>query len=210
MKKYVNYGCGLTAPKEWINFDSSPTLRIQRIPVLGFLLKKRLNAIFPKNVKYGDIVKGLPLDNDSCDGIFCSHVLEHLSYEDFLTALKNTYKILKPGGIFRLVMPDLSVLINSYIDNKKNRASDSSVKFIKSLGMGLEKRDRGIKSIFVSALGNAKHLWLWDKESAICQLEKTGFTNIRVCEYNDSEDDMFKLVEEKKRFENSIALEMKK
>ena len=36
-KKYVQYGCGLSAPNEWINFDVSPTLRIQKIPIIGSL-----------------------------------------------------------------------------------------------------------------------------------------------------------------------------
>ena len=42
MKKiYVQYGCGLAAPKEWMNFDGSPTLRVQQIPIIGALLKKQ-------------------------------------------------------------------------------------------------------------------------------------------------------------------------
>ena len=43
-KIYVQYGCGLSAPKEWINFDVSPTLRIQKTPILGSILKSKLNV----------------------------------------------------------------------------------------------------------------------------------------------------------------------
>ena len=108
-KLYVQYGCGLSAPKEWQNFDASPTLRLQRLPIFGALLKKQLNVVFPKEVRYGDIVKGLPLKENSCSGIYCSHVLEHLALKDFRTALINTYKILKPGGVFRCLVPDLEI-----------------------------------------------------------------------------------------------------
>lgn len=87
MKKYVQYGCGLSAPKEWINFDVSPTLRIQKVPILGTLLKKRLNINFPTNVLHGDIIEGLPIERNSCDGLCCSHLLEHLSFQDFTSLL---------------------------------------------------------------------------------------------------------------------------
>ena len=78
-KLYVQFGCGLSAPKEWLNFDSSLTLRFEKIPLLGKLYSKN-EFRFPSNVLFGDIVKGLPkIMNNSCDGIYCSHILEHLS-----------------------------------------------------------------------------------------------------------------------------------
>ena len=58
MKKanYVQYGCGDEAPKEWKNFDVSPTLRIQQTPIIGRLFRSKLNLVFPDNVYYGDIL----------------------------------------------------------------------------------------------------------------------------------------------------------
>ena len=114
--KYVQYGCGFTAPGEWTNYDASPTLRFERLPFLGKLYTRNKQR-FPQNVKYGDIVAGLPEATDSCDGIYCSHVLEHLAYQDFLMALKNTWLILKPGGKFRGVVPDLKSAVQRYMDN---------------------------------------------------------------------------------------------
>lgn len=80
-KRYIQYGCGLAAPEGWINFDASPTLRVQKIPLVGKTIVKFLHpVIFPDNVKYGDIIAGLPgIEPESCDGIYCSHVLEHLA-----------------------------------------------------------------------------------------------------------------------------------
>lgn len=97
MKKYVQYGCGHSAPKEWVNFDVSPTLRIQKTPIIGLLVKKKLNTTFPSNVLYGDIIKGLPIEDNTCDGLYCSHTLEHLALDEFRIALKNSYRILKKG-----------------------------------------------------------------------------------------------------------------
>lgn len=103
---YVQYGCGWSAPEAWLNFDSSPTLRFERLPLIGKLYTRNARR-FPANVRYGDVVKGLPVADKSCDGIYASHVLEHLAFADFEKALTNTFRYLKPGGTFRLVVPDL-------------------------------------------------------------------------------------------------------
>jgi predicted SAM-dependent methyltransferase len=207
-KLYVHYGCGQCAPKEWHNFDVSPTLRIQNTPVLGWLLRKSLGQVFDKNVRYGDVTKGLPgVKDNTADGVYCSHVLEHMSLEDFRKALTNSYKMLKPGGRFRLIMPDLKVLVDDYIADKANGDPEASVRFIKRTLMGMETRPMDLKTISKVAYGYLDHLWLWDKESTINELRKVGFTNIREIEFNDSEDPMFKLVENKKRFELCVKLE---
>src|SRR3954468_5261253 len=94
-KLYVQYGSGpFSAPAGWKNYDSSPTLRIQKIPLIGKLLKPVMHVSFHPDVMLGDILKGLPgIKENSCDGIYCSHVLEHLAYNDCLLALRNTFHI---------------------------------------------------------------------------------------------------------------------
>src|SRR5437016_6228704 len=119
---YVQYGCGLCAPAGWVNFDVSPTLRLQKIPLLGRFVTHG-GPTFPKNVRYGDIVRGLPVAPGSCAVIYCSHVLEHLSLADFRTALRRTYEYLHPGGVFRFVLPDLEKLARDYVDSSDARAS---------------------------------------------------------------------------------------
>ena len=111
---YVQFGCGACAPATWTNFDASPTLRLQRIPLLGAVLT-RGGPRFPRGARYGDIVRGLPVEPGSCRAVYCSHVLEHLSLEDFRTALRNTFSCLRPGGIFRLVVPDFERLAREYL-----------------------------------------------------------------------------------------------
>src|SRR5271154_2334251 len=83
---YVQYGCGFSAPAQWTNFDASLTLRLERVPLLGGVAAGK-NGRFPSNVLYGDIVRGLPVAARSCHAIYCSHVLEHLSLNDFRAAL---------------------------------------------------------------------------------------------------------------------------
>ena len=208
---YVQYGCGLSAPEKWVNYDISPTLRLQRIPVIGSFIRSRSGTVFPLNVRYGDIVKGLPVSTGSCQGVYCSHTLEHLSLQDFRTALKNTYHILKPGGIFRCVVPDLEDAAREYIKSLDNGNGQASMKFIEHDTMlGIIHRPRGIKQLLVSYWGNSKHLWMWDYPSLAAELKDAGFQNIRRCSFNDCADKMFNEVEDEGRFYHAVAVECSK
>ena len=209
--KYVNYGCGLSAPKEWINFDVSPTLRLQNTPIIGSLLSKSLNVSFPENVKYGNIISGLPIEDDSCNGVYCSHTLEHLALEDFRVALRNTLKILKPNAIFRCVVPDLEYAARTYLKDLEAGNRIANYEFIKeNLHFGLEQKPKGFKGFLSTLLGNSHHLWMWDSESLSKELEDAGFKAIRKCNFNDCEDKMFNIIEERSRFQNAVAIECRK
>lgn len=206
MRLYVQYGCGFDAPEGWINFDVSPTLRFERIPIIGKLYTRNRQR-FPGNVRFGNIVKGLPgIQPVSCNGIYCSHILEHLSFEDFCKALSNTFFYLKPGGIFRCVLPDLQQYIQNYTERISQKDPTASIQFMRETRLGTEQRYRRRINIF-KFFSNHDHLWMWDAYSLQYHLEKTGFSNIRPCKYNDSADPMFKLVESEKRFRNSLAFE---
>jgi hypothetical protein len=207
---YVQYGCGHSAPKEWLNFDVSPTLRIQKIPLIGSLVKSQLNTTFPNNVKYGNIIKGLPIPSNSCNGIYCSHTLEHLSLTDFRTALKNTYKVLKNDGIFRCIVPDLEYEARSYINSLDNKNAEASIDFLNNTLLGIKERPKGLKGFISSFFGNSAHLWMWDSLSFTKELEKAGFKDIQICSFNDSKIDLFKQVEDEDRFVNAVAIECKK
>lgn len=210
MAKYVQYGCGLCAPSQWINYDASPTLRIQKIPVIGKLLRSRLNVTFPSNVRYGDIIKGLPEEDDSCDGVFCSHTLEHLSLHDFRKALKNTYRIIRKGGVFRCVVPDLESGARKYLSALENNDKAASIAFIGGTLLGVKERQRGLKGVITQMLSNAHHLWMWDHASMAEELRQAGFIDIRHCSFNDSLDQMFSLVEDEDRFREAVAIECRK
>lgn len=91
MGSYVQYGCGLSAPERWVNFDSSPRLRFERLPGVSAMTSLAGYRLFPASVRYGDIVSGLPMPDGSADGVYSSHVLEHLARNDVKAALANTF-----------------------------------------------------------------------------------------------------------------------
>jgi hypothetical protein len=192
---YVQFGAGNQSVPGWVSFDASPTLVIQNIPILGQLLRPKLNCIFDKEIKYGDIVKGLPIADESVDGLFCSHVLEHLSYADFSTALNNSYRYLKKGAIFRIVVPDLEWYVRQYVQSKQSSSSlekaRASSTFMKGTCLGLEESRMTLRRRLSGAFGGSGHRWMWDYDGLSTALADHGFADIKRFTQGHSEDEMF-------------------
>ncbi len=131
------------------------------------------------------MVKGLPVKDKQCTGIYCSHVLEHLSLEDFRNTLKNSYNLLKEGGIFKCVLPDLEYVARTYINNIDSSKESASIDFFYDTQPGQEKRAKGVLGIMKTVFGNSKHLWMWNVKSLATEFSNIGFKDIHACKFND-------------------------
>ena len=209
MTAFVHYGCGPYAPLSWRNFDVSPTLRLPEDPPTREFCAAfgaRLPT-WPENVEYGDIVRGLPVAEGSCRAIYCSHVLEHLALEELRTALVNTLRYLKPGGIFRCVLPDLERLAREYLDEGGPEAASH---FLRRTHLGQETRPRSPEARLRSLFGNAAHLWMWDYPGLEAELQSAGFVDIRRADFGDSEEVRFQEVEEEDRWRGCLGIECRR
>lgn len=200
---YVQYGCGHASAPGWRNFDASPTLRLERLPIIGAAVAKNAQR-FPADVEAGDIVRGLPIAPGSCQGIYASHVIEHLALSDARAALRHTRSLLAPGGRFRVVVPDLRCYARRYLEDD---SADAAHRFMEQTCLGWSTRRRDAKGRLIQALGNAQHLWMWDHPSLERELQSAGFSTVRPCVYGDSEDPRFAQVEDPERFQDAVALE---
>ncbi len=168
----VNLGCGPTGVNGWINYDWG------MLPLLGkfeFVLKLlvRMGLLsnnylvkWPK-FKLVDVRKGLPLDNNSVDYIYCSHVLEHFEKWETEKILRECRRVLNKTGVMRIVLPDLEKLISKY---KVGRAENFCREFY-----GFDKDVRSWQRIFIRG-----HEWMYDKVTFIDLLKKTGFEKIKI------------------------------
>jgi Methyltransferase domain len=199
---YVQYGCGFSAGEGWLNFDASPTLRIERIPLVGNVISAAMSGNsnrFPASVRYGDIRNGPLVPMGTADGVYASHVLEHLSLCDFRKALANTHLMLADGGVFRLIVPDLLERARRYVSRAEND-SQAAGEFIRATGLGKEHRSTGPLGMLREFIGNSGHLWMYDEISIAEELRRAGFNQIRRCDKGDSELAMFDAVEDPLRF----------
>ena len=86
--KIANLACGGEQPpgKWWMHFDQ--------------------NGVDRDNFKVANIFPKIPVEDGFCDGVLASHFLEHLTVTQSLVFLTECYRIMKPGGIIRIVVPD--------------------------------------------------------------------------------------------------------
>jgi len=202
-RHYVQYGAGLCGPESWLNFDISPTLRLQRLPLVGCWFGS-VGPRFPDTVRYGDIVRGLPIGDEFCDAIYCSHTREHLALDDLRWARRNTLRHLRPGGRFRFVLPDLEHLARDYLGNP---SPDASQIFMKESFLGTSSRPQGLVGRLRKSFGNASHLWMWDYKSLEVELRDAGFVRTRRAQFGDSGDPMFTAVEDPGRWHKCLGME---
>ncbi len=197
---YVQYGCGLSAPAQWLNFDASPRLRLESSSVFGGLFKLSGKRLFPVNVRYGDIALGLPVNDGSADGVYASHVLEHLPRSAVPIALENTFRLLRKGGVFRMIVPDLAWRAKKYVLEREGGLASAADSFIADCMIGQRDSATGLVARLRAAYGNSEHKWMYDELVMKALLAEAGFKEVRVCTMGDSGDQMFDLVERADRF----------
>ena len=58
----------------------------------------------------------MPFKNNTFNYLYSEHTLEHLEITKVKFFLKECWRILKPGGIFRVTVPDLELLATKYVE----------------------------------------------------------------------------------------------
>jgi len=94
--KYLNLGCGKTYSTEevWTNIDFIGT---------------------GKEVIVHNLLNGIPYEDNTFDLAYSSHVLEHFTKDDGELFVAECFRVLKPGGVLRIVVPDLEAIVRNYI-----------------------------------------------------------------------------------------------
>jgi hypothetical protein len=199
----LQYGCGGCAPKNWLNYDASRRLWLERLPFMGQFLGGR---IFDRNVRYGDIVSGLPMPDESCRAIYCSHVLEHLALDELRSALVNTRKLLASASVFRLVIPDLRRYVDDYLQDESTTAATT---FMARTRLGQQQR-KSLTEAVRQYFGRSAHLWMWDFAGMKKELLDAGFTGVRRAVLGDSEIEEYSEVESSRRWAGHLGIECRR
>jgi predicted SAM-dependent methyltransferase len=92
----INLGCGGRFHPAWINLDVVPA---------------------HPSVHPLDLRQPFPIPDSTCDAVYHSHVLEHFSKSGAPLFLRECFRILKPGGIIRIAVPDLEQIARLYLEN---------------------------------------------------------------------------------------------
>lgn len=157
-KTKLHIGCGRNYFNGWINIDNNSDNNITKLD---------LNL---------DLRNPLPFKDDSVDFIYNEHFLEHLTAAEGLKALIEFRRVLKPGGMLRISMPDLEESVNNY-NNKDWIPGDCGP-------LGVLKTRAEYLNICFRWWG---HQWLYDWDELDRRLQEAGFSEIKQCKLRESD-----------------------
>ena len=76
-----------------------------------------VDGVHDRNVHFLlDLSRPFPFADESFDGVFCEHVLEHFSLEEGRRLVREIRRVLRPGGCLRIVVPDAELVLRKYFD----------------------------------------------------------------------------------------------
>jgi SAM-dependent methyltransferase len=202
----INLGCGTHMHPAWNNLDFSVYVRLRRhLWLVSFLRRVGLisaarfaqfSKVEPDIISW-DLRRGIPFGDKTFDVVYHSHILEHIDREDAMAFLVECYRVLRPGGVIRVVVPDLEKWANAYAQSLSIRSADNSVEkheeIVATLLVQFVQREPTTRKMQKPVvrwlervlLGNSikvgwQHRWMYDRLTLKALLEKAGFEECKL------------------------------
>jgi predicted SAM-dependent methyltransferase len=181
----LNVGCGPNAIAEFVNLDYNWLEGVDLV---------------------WDITRGIPFKAERFSGIYSEHCLEHLSYEQVNSILSDFFRLLKPLGMIRIVVPDAELYLEIYRKQKNGEhvtfpygqtAHEIHAPIITSMMV--------VNSIF---RGHG-HQYAYDYETLKVMLEAQGFCDIQRTSFREGRQTPL-LVDSQSRACESLYIEAMK
>jgi predicted SAM-dependent methyltransferase len=192
-------GCGTRTSDQAVNIDWSPYLRASRSAigraVAPLVLRGyRLEAFRKINgtIVVHDLRKGIPCADGAADAVYHSHVLEHIDRDAVPAFFAEVRRVLRPGGIHRVVVPDLEQAVRAYLASLDADAPDHDKTVEPLLDQSVRREASGTsrqrpmrRRLENLLLGDARkrgetHQWMYDRVNLREHLEAAGFVDCTV------------------------------
>ena len=92
--RYLNLGCGSHFHPDWVNLDFHSN---------------------SDHVTAHDLRKGIPFEDETFEVVYHSHLLEHFPRYKAKAFIEECFRVLRPRGILRIVVPDLEQIAREYL-----------------------------------------------------------------------------------------------
>ena len=179
----LHLGCGKNTLDGFLNFDNNLFLFFKFIPFSNYVLGlfkfipkwfvEFIEVARKKKIRYCDASKKIPFEDSSVTFIYSCHMLEHLDKEETRTFFNESYRVLKPNGIMRIVVPDFQIIIDKYNFNK------DVDKFIYLSCLVGKKPKTLIKKIQYLIQGHGWHHQMYNS-SSLESLSKMNFSKVQL------------------------------
>jgi SAM-dependent methyltransferase len=162
----INLGSGLVVAPGWTNIDMGLPVLLASWPGPVHRVVHRL--LPPTSAIKRDYSGAEMAPDASVAFIYTSHFLEHMFVDDAIALLRDARRVLRPGGLLRVCVPDLAHALDLFRDGDHRRALGFFF-----LGPG------------VSAL--TRHRYMWGFEMLRDELLKAGFASVTRCGYRSGD-----------------------
>ena len=182
----LNVGSGPANPPAWVNIDGSAQAWFAAHPALArlaSLLTRRPVGHWPPGVVYRDVRRGLGFPAGPVAAVFCSHLVEHLYRDEALAFLREAHRVLAPGGVCRVVVPDVAAIVHWYLERRSQPqpagAPASSDVLMGMLGVHAPQSAprRGLLALYRRWTDFDSHKWMYDAEGLSALFREAGFAD---------------------------------
>jgi len=191
----LNVGSGPAAPDGWTSLDGSLQARLAGRPWLARFARRIVGVDvghWPRGVAHRDIRRGLGFGDASIAVVYASHVVEHLHRDDAVRFLADAHRALKPGGVCRVVVPDLHAIVSWYLahrgepaEGRKTASSDLLMDLLMVRARGARNGNRLLGAVRRAA-DLHEHKWMYDQEGLVALFAEAGFAAAAARGYLDS------------------------
>jgi predicted SAM-dependent methyltransferase len=193
----LNIGCGTSGIEGWVNIDNSPTILLSRLPFGRRIFR---TPEWRGGVRRADVRKRIPFPDSSVSCIYSSHTFEHFTYEESRAVALECFRVLRVGGILRIVVPDLGLMVRDYLADSADPMASHT--FVSRLLLTASVRE------IVHA--GSHHKQMFDERSLAHLLQEAGFGAPEIMTFGSSRiAEISKIELESRRFE-SIYVEATK
>lgn len=136
-----------------------------------------------------DLRWGLPVEEGSCAYIYSSHFFEHLEYRHGVRLMRDCHQALRPGGVFRISLPDFRGLFARYLQGGAGQNQPASkinlLKVLPDLEPGTETI---VDHINYGVYQRGEYKYIYDQEKIMLLLRRIGYSSVTESEYREGVD----------------------
>jgi predicted SAM-dependent methyltransferase len=168
----LNLGCGSQTPEGWVNVDYALGARLLRLPILSAVNRriKLFNTNWDDTIVIHDLRKRFPWGDGVADVIYSSHTLEHLTREEGRYFLQECWRVLRPKGVIRIIVPNLETIVSSYA-----RGEILADEFIHKLEVMYDTGNGGILRKALAPFISVPHKCMYDTKRLMEIMREIGF-----------------------------------
>jgi len=133
---------------------------------------------------YLDATTRWPLEDGSVSHVYSDNVVEHLPLAAGRAMFAETFRCLRPGGVVRMVTPDLRAHVDNYLAGKAP-AGDPEAKVYEEMGLTVEHPLDWVR-IPIASFGHHEG-YVYDFDTLKAELERAGFRDVVRCELGASD-----------------------